>query len=138
MTRNVFSYLLCFINGGFFGGLLFFLYFFLVGPEGNGPFRHFPWSLLLYPLGFLGIPAYFMGPVSAFLFHGFHKVVSGDIVGFHIIGCLVLLYGFYACLFWHMVTTKKGWLRATLTLLGIHLLLSGFFFGLATVLNLRP
>lgn len=134
--RNKLFYIPLFIGGAFLGLLLFYSFFLLVGPDGKGPAERLPG--IYYPVYFLAFPSFSMGPVSAFLFHGFQRDLSGDIVGFHVIGCLVVLYGFYACLLGYLVYTRKGWIRTTLTLLATHLLLSGVFFGLATLLNLRP
>jgi len=136
--RNKLFYIPLFIGGALLGLLLFFALFILVGPEGKGPGMRFPLVLLFYPLAFLAFPSLYMGQISAFLFHGFQRDLSGDIIFFHSIGCLVVLYGFYACLLGYLVSTRKGWIRTTLTLLATHLLLSGVFFGLATLLGLRP
>lgn len=135
--RRKLVYILLFIGGAFFACLLVVALFYLAGPEANGPGWRFPLSLLLYPLFFLVYPSLYMGVISAFVSHGF-RVVGGDIPGYHAFGYLLFLYGFYACLLGYLVSTKKGWIRTILTLLAIHLLILGVFYGIATLLGLHP
>ena len=123
--KRLHTYIPWILLGALVGGFLFFALFGLVGPDARGPFERFPWNLAFYAVVFLIVPAFPLGSLAAYMFHGSCQDYSID--------AILVLHAFYACLFGYLLSSKKGWKKSLLILLALHVVLVILSYATASV-----